>query len=232
MTPQENNAQNYCKDCQRRYSTRSSYNTYLKSVMHKDRLTLAGDVPDRPDSSICWMVCGKAFQFLGNDWQHLIRYHGMELSAPLKITTESIIIHNSNYTSNHCDSCNWTFPSKQNYRRHMQAAHEMIVPRLKAKQDPNISPDINDPNYHCRSCLVSYKNLYGYRQHLKKVTKWNCNHLWSSLFTIQRFLSMIQKIQAMQVAQYLNWNTPASMLIDSTWNLCIKMVKIYLSEVD
>lgn len=35
--------------------------------------------------------------------------------------------------------------------------------------DPNIVPDLNDPNGYCKSCKINYKSLEIYKQRLRKI---------------------------------------------------------------
>jgi ribosomal protein L31 len=46
--------------------------------------------------------------------------------------------------------------------------HQMDIRRQTQKKiNPNISPDIDDPNFYCRTCKATYKTRSYYRNHLK-----------------------------------------------------------------
>lgn len=58
------------------------------------------------------------------------------------------------------------------YRDHLEKVHKIILPKLqKSTENPDISPDINDPNFYCKSCQTKYKSRRNYRAHLRHKQK-------------------------------------------------------------
>lgn len=88
--------------------------------------------------------------------KHLQRVHKMKL-PPTHPTPKLAITPNLDNLNNHCDSCIWTYSSKQTYRYHLELVHKINIFRVeRIALNPNISPDIVDPNNYCKSCRKTY----------------------------------------------------------------------------
>lgn len=61
---------------------------------------------------------------------------------------------------------------RETYIHHLERIHRMIIPRLpKPTQNPNVLPDVDDPNFYCKSCQFKYKSRAIYRYHLRQTHK-------------------------------------------------------------
>lgn len=102
---------------------------------------------------------------------HLKFTHKVELT-PLTPTPNLNITPNPSNASNHCDSCSWTFKTRDGYISHLEAVHKMTLPKAqRAIPNPTISPDIDDPIFFCKSCQLNYQTRTNYRTRVRSVHK-------------------------------------------------------------
>lgn len=81
-------------------------------------------------------------------------------------------------SSNHCQSCDWTFFSEESYQHHQETVHKIDIPKSqRSTSSSNILPDIHDPNFYCKPCQHAYKSLQIYRSHLKRIHNMNLTPL-------------------------------------------------------
>lgn len=67
-----------------------------------------------------------------------------------------------------CGVCDSTFSKWATFERHLQTKHKMYLACRRVSSNPDIVPDVNDPNFFCKSCEYAYKNSVQYENHLRK----------------------------------------------------------------
>jgi hypothetical protein len=88
--------------------------------------------------------------------------------GPLRIEFDKSILPDIDDPNQYCRACNHRFSSKNYYKVHLIAVHNMKPKRTRMlpRTNTGILPDVNDPDYYCRPCNYQYKMKNVYKRHL------------------------------------------------------------------
>lgn len=139
LQPLEDDPNNYCRACEKTLSTKSTYYTHINTV-HRMNWT----PPSRQVFRIEW-----------------------------KLIVNSDVQPDINSSDFYCASCEKSYSTKNSYMLHLKYMHGIFYDdpqRFKRKPtNPQLTPDINDPNNYCQSCDYTCRSRYIFRSHLKKI---------------------------------------------------------------
>ncbi|KAL9549970.1 hypothetical protein PS6_005793 [Mucor atramentarius] len=160
-------ADTYCKICDVRLGSKSSYRYHLFSI-HKvnwrlNRQKSKDIAPDVNDPNFYCCACERKLSCKGSFKAHLQAVHAIYLSAPKKIDLEP----DTDDPNNNCRACEKNYISRGNYRKHLRLVHHMDLPRLKRNVNLGSLPDPNDPHHYCSVCKKPYGTRTKYRIHCK-----------------------------------------------------------------
>lgn len=178
IVPDADDPNFYCRSCNYKYSSKSSYKTHLVVVhnLKVKAMNLQGNQvsdipPDVNDPNNYCRTCNREFRSRGEYRIHLSNDHQMILE-PIErrgVRKQPLldIMPDVNDPYDRCRACNFEYASRYNYKSHLIKVHGMKI-ELKGRRSrlPKIQPDIDDPNYHCKACDIQFSTRREYTQHL------------------------------------------------------------------
>ncbi|KAL9540755.1 hypothetical protein MBANPS3_009501 [Mucor bainieri] len=148
--PQDPNA--YCRSCQRFYSNQGVYREHLKTV-HKadlDRLRPVRNTdmipPDWNDPNLHCSSCDSTFKS----------------RPPIKKSPRKTDLVLNNY----CNVCKRSYKHTKAYRAHCKKVHGLEPVKFA---NPNVAPDINDPDNYCKTCDKHMSSKTIFKSHLRLI---------------------------------------------------------------
>lgn len=187
IEPEIDNPDNFCRSCKKTMKNSSNYRRHLV-VVHKMKLERLPKSkhdrsiqPDIDDPNFFCKSCNKSFEDRGRYRIHVQHVHKIELQPLLthpkyvpdmELTAADI---KNDSTNTFCVICKLLFSHRDRYRHHMLKHKERGNKPIKGKSkiNPNIVPDVDDPDFHCKSCDYKFSCKSGYRSHLRKIHEMN-----------------------------------------------------------
>jgi hypothetical protein len=193
ILPDVDDPNNHCRLCSHKFASKQVYKMHLQSI-HKMKLEppvkrhrvkhnlQADEIPDVNDPNNYCRACHYEYASKWSFRNHLTRIHGMKLEPLVKryrvgYNLQADEIPDVNDPNCYCRACHHEYTCIWSFRRHLQTIHKMklepLVRRPCPKRiiNPDIIPDVNDPNYDCRACNHEYADKRSYRRHLQTIHK-------------------------------------------------------------
>ncbi|KAL9536558.1 hypothetical protein MBANPS3_012564, partial [Mucor bainieri] len=158
----------YCKSCERRYKDKQAYRQHLRQAHYMILKPLPNwkaphndIVPDPDDPNLYCRACDRIYASERYYKQHCRYSHGIKhvKAAKQSSTTPSSLV------DTYCQVCDKQLASLYSYRKHLFAIHKVDWKTIQREQK-DILPDANDPNFYCRSCEKKLSAKCSYKKHL------------------------------------------------------------------
>lgn len=181
ILPDLNDPNYYCRSCDRKYTTIANFRRHLQQIhqmMMSPRVPLTRKnpdiTPDLDDPDNRCASCEKTYPDRDKYKKHLKAIHN--LFRPSK---SRLPVYDPDYQGDindsenkYCFVCKTIYTTRASYKSHMRLSHSTEenkntpVFSPAARMNPDVIPDINDPNFHCASCNTTYNRKAAYHQHL------------------------------------------------------------------
>lgn len=164
----------YCCVCDRTYRNNVSFRAHLQKIHN---MTLEPSIlcppellPDPEDPDFYCRSCRRKYRGKKNYRFHLQHIHFMRIEdSHMPKVYPDIVIDVNDPKNSCCIYCKTKYSDGDHYRRHMEKIHKngRTQPvKGKPQVNPNITPDLYDPNFYCKSCNVAMRKRHAYRYHL------------------------------------------------------------------
>lgn len=178
--PDANDPNDYCRLCNKFYSSKKNYKKHLKishkmvlKPLHANPKPNFKITPDPYNSSNHCDSCNWTFGSLSVYRSHLDGVHKMIIPRLQRIKCNPDISPDINDPNNYCKSCQVTYRNRTRFRKHLRRVHKMELTPLRKQTifDPAISTsDLRKGSNKtsCTICKLKYGSKIYLQQHMDK----------------------------------------------------------------